>query len=167
MCDSIIRAMQSDSELRQHYNVIVQDIDTCLTVEKLCHKASTISDRQVVTDVTSEPQTYVSHQHVKEPDAIEKRFEQMEKKFTLMAKQFEPKAKSDNRAEPKPKGNKDKKNRKWGNRWNDPEWRKSKANEECNNMKNYRQCVRENCPYAPCNKKAPGQSLYTNFSGFP
>ena len=108
----------------------------------------------------------MSQKSAVEPNAMEKRFERMEKQFTLIAKQFEPKPKTESNA--KPKSNKDKsdKSKFKGNRWNDPEWRKSVVNETCNNIKNYNNCVRDNCPFSPCNKKVPGQSLYTTFSGF-
>ena len=165
MCDAVIRAMQADSTLRQHYNLIVDDIDGCLTLDALGHRASKISDRLCTIDLTDESRTFLSQSGVTQNPAVDlsKQMAALQEQMALLAKHNEPKPSNENKSDSglqksKPRTRKD--------IWNDPEWRKKQAKNDCRNYQDYGKCVRENCPFNPCYKKSAGGALYATVGDF-
>ena len=166
-CESVLRQMQAHPKLRHDYNTIVNELDGCMTLETLGHKASKIADRQVNIDLTADPRTFLS-QNKPIPDPMAEMCKQMnaqiQKQFALMAKQFTPGTgqvdgvKSDMTKEQRKAWNKEK--------WTNPEWRKKVADNECRNFRDKQQCTRKSCPFKPCNKMTTGNTLYTTLPDF-
>ena len=160
LCDSLVRQMQADSNLREDYNQIVQHVDDCVTLSSLAQKASVISDRKVSTDVNPEAYMTSKVKESKQVDPVMEKLSAMEKKMTLLGVNL---TKGN---EQKPKLPKDSKPiKKYNNsysKWKpSAEWIKSKENEPCHNFAETRTCDRPVCHFHPCNKKPNGQSMFT------
>ena len=173
-CESVIRQMQAHPKLRHDYNTIVNELDGCMTLESLGHKASKIADRQVSIDLTADPSTFLSQNKATPGTMVDmcKQMNMLQKQFALMSKQFtpgggqvdgvKPEAKKESSYEGESGG------KKWNRRdkWNNPEWRKAQADKECRDFRDHGNCVRESCPFKPCNKVAAGATLYTTIEDF-
>ena len=165
MCDSVIRQMQAHPKLRHDYNTIVNDIDDCVTLETLGHKASKISDRQVTVDLTADPRTFLTQKQVTPDPMVEvcKQINVLQKQYSLMAKHFDPKVKQVDGAKSDSKPDKRKTIKE---KMSDPEWCLKVADYECHKFRDNKKCERPICPFKPCNKRTTGNSLYSTIGDF-
>ena len=170
--DAVVRQMQAHPKYRDDYNLIVNQIDSCTTIDMLSQKASKIADRKVQIDELYEPRTYLNSKSQspgstsRTTDSIDKAVEKAMSKHlnAFMAQghtqppKTQPPKESSNR-EKTFKKQKDQKSKY--NPFDDPEWRKKKANETCNKFAANNSCTRTNCPFLPCNKKSSEYTFYS------
>ena len=167
--DAVVRQMQAHPKFRDDYNMIVNQIDSCTTIDMLSQKASKIADRKVHVDELSDPRTFINSKSqptscTSRTDSIDKAVEKaMSKHMNAFMAQSHTHAQKTQPA--KDSSNKMKSNKKSNDsrykHWSDPEWRRKKVNEPCHMYQRDNSCNRTNCPFAPCNKKSTEFTLYS------
>ena len=158
--DSVVRQMQAHHKYRNDYNMIVNSIDSCITLDMLSQKASKIADRKVHVDEMAEPKAYMNIKSDSKPSpdpmlAMEKRMDKMMAMIAQGQNQHVP--------TPKEKTDKRKSNRveTRNEKWKDPEYRAKVANTPCFYNAKGQNCTRPNCPFLPCNKNSTSKSYYS------
>ena len=149
--DAVVRQMQAHPKYREDYNMIVNQIDSCTTIDMLSQKASKIADRRVNIDELAEPSTYINTDTGARPNRVDMMEQRMDKLMTLIAQGQNEETKPSETNEKNTTKGKTSQNWKRPKHWDDPNWRSKHAHDLCRLHVREGTCTRTDCPFSPCN----------------